>query len=858
MKKLNLLLGLMLLWSSALFGAVVPLNTAKNVGYHYLIQNGGTLTSANELKLLYTTSAATGDLYVFGNDHCFVIVSGDDAVVPVLAYSNSNTFKADHMPAGLINTLQGYSRQIDYVVSNRIAATPAITAQWQDLKLSRATGAAAKTTAVSPLLSTTWDQFPYYNALCPADAAAGPFGGHVVSGCVATAMSQVMKFWSWPATGIGIHSYSTSSYGTLSANFGATTYNWSAMPNSVSAPNTEVARLMFHAGVSVDMQYTASESGAYVTEMASPITNCAEYALKTYFNYKPTLHGEARSDYSDVTWISMLQAELNAGRPIICDGSGTAGGHCFIYDGYDASNKFHVNWGWSGASDGYYLIDALNPPALGAGGGGGGFNSDQHAILGIQPNGSTVVSSSIVMASNVSVSVSSIFYTQPFAVTARVKNTGTTAFAGSYAAMVFDATTGLLVDSVQVLAGSLAPGATSTLLTFSTAGSLSMVPGDYNISIYSKTSSSSWTLVGDGSYTNMGMINVYNHNYIQCASLMTPSPSPMVQGSPASVSLNLQNDDIYDFSGSFEVALYNTDGTYNSTIETLTGMSLPALSVYTVPLTFSTSSVTAAPGTYLLVAWFNNGVDNYLCGADYFENPIYVTVVAPPPPPDIYEVNDAVGSAYTLPLTWTGNTSSKITTGSNFHVVTDEDYYKIVLPAGYNYTISARLNDILSADDGGTYTVDGSWNYSTNNGSTWSATYNDVMTGTINLTGGTGGTVIFHVSPHFAGDIGTYVLKLGSIIRTPVSSAIPNVVLEKATVYPNPATDHITVDLAGTNAVAISATLTDVQGRVVYTGNADNETTFMVPTQSLSAGLYIINVVTNAGVLTRKITISTK
>ena len=611
--------------STLSYGAAVPVKTAKSVGYNYLAQHGGELKNADDLQLIYTSGNAPEYFYVFGTDRCFVLVSADDAVTPVLGYSLSNGFRADHMPISVSEFMENFNSQIAYAKQNGLVATEETATEWANLTTGAKRVSAAKTTAaVAPLLTTTWDQGIYYDALCPADPLATSSGGHAVTGCVATATAQVLRFWRWPNVGVDAHTY-TSGYGDLTADFGATTYRWNLMPDVVSSTNKWVATLMSHCGIAVNMDYTANESGAYVTEIASPITNCSEYALKTYFNYKPTLIGKKRQGNSDATWIGWLKADLNAGRPVIVDGNGSAGGHNFIFDGYDASNKFHVNWGWSGSSDGYYTISALNPPALGIGGGGGGFNSGQHAIFGVEPNG-------------------------------------------------------------------------------------------------------------------------------------TPTPLPL---------------------------------------------------------------------------------------------------------PDIYEVNNTAATAYTLPLTWTSNNAVKVTTGSNFHVTTDIDYYKIMLPHGYTYTITARVNDAISNNDATTnYTGDAQWAYSLNGGSSWSATYDSTMPGTTNitvnnLTGTTDDSVVFRVVQHIAKTTGTYVLNLSKIHRSTVTG-VNDVEFSTVKVFPNPATEQVTVDLSETGTTATSASLTDVTGREVYSANVNNEKVVTVPVQSLATGVYILNVSTEAGMITRKITVGAK
>jgi len=227
--------------------------------------------------------------------------------------------------------------------------------------------------AVAPLITTTWSQGTYYNTSCPSDAG-GP-DGHALVGCVATAMGQVMNYWNYPTMGTGSHSYVHSTYGTLSANFGATTYGWASMPDpgGASSYNTALATLLYHCGVSVDMGYGPTGSGASTAQVAT--------SIQTYFGYASSAQYINRSSYTESGWNNILIAELDAGRPMQYRGQGS-GGHSFNCDGYQGTDYFHFNWGWGGYADGYYYLSNLNP-------GGSTFTDGQAAIIGIQP-GSTV------------------------------------------------------------------------------------------------------------------------------------------------------------------------------------------------------------------------------------------------------------------------------------------------------------------------------------------------------------------------------------------------------------------------------------------------------------------------------------
>lgn len=329
-------------------------------------------------------------MYVFNtvDNKGFVIVSADDAVIPVLGYSTSNGIVGQTaMPVNLRGWLNHYTEQIEAVQNAHIEATEEVAAMWEELVNGTVSPKANGRKAVSAMISTKWDQTAPYNNLCPQDGS-----GRSAVGCVATAMAQVMKYWEWPTTGNGSHSYTSETrHFSCSANFGSTTYDWSNMPvgggysanNWNSTQKTAVATLMYHCGVSVEMDYTYQGSGAYTTYAANAFTN--------YFRYAAGVQYKNRAYYNDNNWKNLIKGEIDAGRPVVYGGAASNGsdGHCFVCDGYDANEKFHFNWGWSGSGDGNFALDAMTPDYLGTGGGTlGDFSYYHEAVIGISsPNG---------------------------------------------------------------------------------------------------------------------------------------------------------------------------------------------------------------------------------------------------------------------------------------------------------------------------------------------------------------------------------------------------------------------------------------------------------------------------------------
>ena len=243
-------------------------------------------------------------------------------MLPILGYSTTTGFATEQMPPNIKEWLDDYESQITHwrncvegsAITSDDSRHDAVRSAWDEL-LSGSYSEGPQNTAVLPLLSTTWNQSPYYNNMCPQDTS----GTHTVTGCVATATAQIMKYWNHPATGYGSHSYTHSTYGTLSANFGATIYDWSDMPTQLTSGSSSiqvysVAKLMYHVGVAVEMNYrlaSSGGSGASTYSNGIPTQAAADNALRTYFKYKSTLHQVAIEDYSDSVWSALLKGELN-------------------------------------------------------------------------------------------------------------------------------------------------------------------------------------------------------------------------------------------------------------------------------------------------------------------------------------------------------------------------------------------------------------------------------------------------------------------------------------------------------------------------------------------------------------------
>ena len=294
----------------------------------------------------------------------YVIVAGDDRAPAVLGYSDNGTFDSNDVPEALQYLLEGYAAQIE-ALGLGLKAAPLLTGRG----------------TIRPLVPAVWSQNNPYNILLPYVN-----GSHAVAGCVATAMAQVMHYWKWPARpSQAIPAYTSSDLQIYMPELPVIDFNWNAMQNTYQTNDTSstaalaAARLTLYCAQSMEMNFKANSSGATTTRM--PL------AMSNYFGYKASAHTICRDNFTSQGWADALYTEIAAGRPVVYSGSKKSGGHAFICDGYDGNGRFHINWGWNGQSNGYFLLNVLNPDQQGTGSASGtyGYIYDQAAVIGIEP-----------------------------------------------------------------------------------------------------------------------------------------------------------------------------------------------------------------------------------------------------------------------------------------------------------------------------------------------------------------------------------------------------------------------------------------------------------------------------------------
>ena len=319
-------------------------------------------------RLIHTGKLASlTTCYIFTTDRATLILGADELSKPVLGYIDRPVTDQTQMPDQLKWWLEEYGREIEHAQNARTTSKVMAVASTAPAR------EAAARTDIAPMLATTWDQVSPYNMLTPDPNTT-------VTGCVATAMAQVMKYYNYPPTGTGTVSVSYGG-GTLTMNLDQTTFSWDKMLNSYAdnagtyEEHYAVANLMKACGYAAKMKY-GSTSGATVRDMANAMVNNFKYDIGLDIVYR---------DYcTDEEWDAIVYDNLQKGHPILYSGvTESGGGHEFVCDGYRTDGYYHFNWGWSGVYDGYFTLSALNPEGQGTGGYEGGYNKRQNIVANI-------------------------------------------------------------------------------------------------------------------------------------------------------------------------------------------------------------------------------------------------------------------------------------------------------------------------------------------------------------------------------------------------------------------------------------------------------------------------------------------
>lgn len=422
--KIKALAALMLALPYAVVAKNVGTTEAQAIAARFFSESGmkGKPCLSQAPRTLSVQTVSVPAYHVFNSSEPgagFVIVAGDDRMGSVLGYSDHGVFSLDGAPDGLVALMRMYevyaaALSVDAVETEAVTNTG--------------------TPVVEPLMpGIHWGQDTPFNAMCPTYITSSGTR-HYYVGCVATAATQIMRYYGYPTKGTGQKSY-TNGKNELSADFGNTVYDWDNMPGTPAdkpsaAQTAAYSTLCYHFGVAVEMQYEENGSAAY-DHLVAP-------AFRNYFGYDNSARMYKREYYTTSEWTYMIKSELDAGRPVFYGATSDSGsgGHAFVLDGYDSNGYFHVNWGWYGRSDGYFMLNRLNPSELGEGGGSGGYNVDQDMITGIRPATSDVGKSYSAIYGATRLRPS--YFGSDFLMMSNLENLDTDAFTGRIATVITD------------------------------------------------------------------------------------------------------------------------------------------------------------------------------------------------------------------------------------------------------------------------------------------------------------------------------------------------------------------------------------------------------------------------------------
>jgi len=826
-------------------------------------KNGTSLRSTTDLSLVYTckdslsllrsasgTTGAETDTtiyyYVFnvGESDGFVIISGNDVTKTVLGYSDESVFQTADMPDNLKFWLNYYRSAIKDAISNGTSTAlldssetdtttnNGLAVRWidtEDTASKTATTVSLRSTnVVKPLLgSIKWDQgSPYYN-LCPYDSEEDAY---TYTGCIATAMAQIMKYYEWPVTGTGSNRYMLDGYGFQYANFGTTTYDWDNMLDSYGGNTSDteenaVATLMYHCGVAVDMDYSVDGSGSNSYSAAT--------ALVDHFGYDEDIQYVNREYYSSSQWAALVMDELNAARPVLYSGTSGDYGHAYVCDGYDSDGLFHINWGYSGMYNGYYELSVLNYESDKTYT-TGGYTTDQIILTGIQkPDNVSKPFYQMVLYSNGLTSGTSRLSSASsgFTLSYGFVNYGLNTFNGHIGVALYkEGTLQDILASDSALVNSFY-GTEDYSLTDVTLPSLSS--GAYQLyAVYKPTGTSAWSVFKPNNQLN-NYLNVTVDG--SSVTISKPAEAPVLtladtlrllgnayKGKTANFSVSIQNTGS-EFYSNLAVYLYKTTSTSITQYVNYGVVCIPSGETRTFTIS---GTLSCSAGTYYAVAVFdstnNLSTGNYKKLTPSSMNPVSVIVLSTPSTASI-TLDSPVAfsdSSTTICKNQEVALNATITNSGGYY-----DYYLIafIFPEAGGYSVGYLDPKTICIDMNETQTVS--------------------LTGTIDLAPAD----YFLALYYYPSDSWTVITpQANSILSFTVTNQ--TVGLSEATssglwnLYPNPASDVLTLQSPETVRYI---RIRDLSGRIVL----ETRETKPIPVSDLVEGIYLLQAETEGGTI---------
>ena len=814
MKKSLLLLGLLALGANGLDARTLSPSEALARALD-TTEGKGRRAPARAIPALTLGSEENPAIYVFNSgDEGYMIISADDVAAPLLGYSDSGSFDPDNMPDNMRWWLERYKSQIETAISNNAGSFQ---------KIDR-----PKRASIATMMTTKWDQGAPYNYLCPLLS-----GARTATGCVATAMAQVMKYHNWPDKAAPSANFSykwQEGNETLAKDFSDFEFKWQNMLDSytygqyTTAQGNAVAELMQACGYSLEMRYNLASSYG-----SAAITAQVAMSLIDYFKYDPSMTIESRSHYSCIGWEDKIYAGLKAG-PIVIQGSNPSGTHCFVCDGYNEDGTFHINWGWSGMSDGHFFLDALDPAQQGIGGSSAGYNNAVIAIVDIKPLQGDASSERSIMYSVEGSMVVTTFDGRdgiPAAmyINGSIMNYSTTKVSGKLVCKVEDVNTGKTVKTIEL--ATLKDHHPGHYLPYFEIKPELIPVGTYNLNI-SVVSNDGGSYPIKYSLPQAGYIEItktasgsLSANVPNIGDMMVnniKSTSPFYINRPFSFEGLAAFSSPMDVSSSLMGVLLDTDKNIVGLGETMkqefTFMGEPFEYVSTWFRPFAGSTIT--PGTYYF-AFYTDMAETRV------SEPIEVQVLADPGTPTLNVSswtieNESSVDPYDLKVTTELELSkSNYFFGNITLAVYDENGYMCIA------TLDSPMFT-MEIGEKKTVTISGSIPALTPGKYIAKLSYNDRV-----------------------------ISSAGSKTFTVISSGINDIITDgakKATVSPNPAVDYTVVtatsDIVRIDVASVSGAMASVHAEI-------DGTTARLDVGTLTPGLYIARVVTNTGVESVKI-----
>ncbi len=672
----------LVLFTSTLFARPVDKTEALSIAKQYFASVSSStmrIPSGMKYELAYTCSESSDQrndsfnnyFYVFniGQNQGFVIVSADSRTKKVLGYSHTGSFDMDRIPDNMKSWLEEYANEIRFAAENIPDAETENTVKSESIRRAN-----LHATAVEPLLGNiSYDQGKPYNDSCPALS-----GVTTVTGCGATAMVQVMRYYKWPVNGTGTNSYTskTNSFN-LSADFGNTTYDWANMlpyynttAGETNAQKAAIAKLMLHAGISINMDYNTSANGG-----SNSYTTDIPLALYDHFGYDAGIQLYQRKYVNYQAWENILNTELNAGRPVLYRGA-TAdnAGHIFVCDGYDANGMYHFNWGWGGTSNGYFELSALNTDNQGIGSNNDGYNFGHFIVTGIQKPKAGSVHSPLIAIDSISPSVRSI--PRLGSVTLGVKrviNAGAFDYLNSMMGIsLLLSQNGVAVDTLivdEVWSNTLPPNYYFSTLNYDVLFKSNIPNGDYKISVLYRNEKNKYVpvLVNNSGKEFLNVKITDTQIYFISEDL---KPNLYLESAPVALSnlyqnkngnfeLKIKNTGTKEYYAQIGVRLTRTDdaGIFQDVVKSVSNIQAGE----TVTLQIG-DSIKTLPGTYYLNVYYDaaNNQNNVGFPASLMGPSQYTGTVTVYATPTVSPALAVVSGTYVTPLTITKGLPYKV------------------------------------------------------------------------------------------------------------------------------------------------------------------------------------------------------